>query len=93
MFDSIQFASVGEFLQMGKYAFHVWTVYGVFAVFIFANLFLPRLQRRQFIREQKQRALRDAQMTKPVHEISTVGVNASGVNVNGVSQGAPGESL
>lgn len=61
MLESIQFSSIGEFLQMGKYSFHVWSVYGLFAVFVFVNLFLPRAQRRQFIREQRQRAQRDAQ--------------------------------
>jgi hypothetical protein len=29
------------------------------------NLYLPRAQRRQFIREQKRRALRDAQSGQP----------------------------
>ena len=61
MFDSIAFASLSEFLQMGKYTFHVWSVYLLFAVFVFVNLYLPGAQRRQFIREQKRRALRDAQ--------------------------------
>ncbi len=64
MFDSIVFSSVSEFLQMGTYAVHVWTVYAVFAVFIFVNLYLPLVQRRQFIREQKRRAQRDAQTGK-----------------------------
>lgn len=88
MFNAIQFASVGEFLQMGKYAFHVWTVYGVFAVFVFVNLFLPRLQRRQFFREQKQRALRDIQVNKSAHR-----AGAGVIDDNGVSHDAPGESL
>lgn len=64
MFENIQFNSVTEFFQMGKYSFHVWSVYGLFAIFIFANLFLPRVQRRQFIREQRNKALRDAQLAK-----------------------------
>tara|TARA_R100001377_G_scaffold33954_1_gene18648 strand:- start:1137 stop:1379 length:243 start_codon:yes stop_codon:yes gene_type:complete len=64
MFEQIQFNSVAEFLQMGKYTFHVWSVYGLFSIFIFVNLFLPRVQRRQFIREQRNRALRDAQLAK-----------------------------
>ena len=64
MFDSIAFESVGEFLQMGKYSFHVWSVYGLFSIFILVNLFLPRVQRRQFIREQRNKALRDAQLAK-----------------------------
>jgi heme exporter protein D len=68
MFDNIQFASVTEFLQMGKYTFHVWSVYGLFAVFVFVNLFLPRVQRRQFIREQRQKSLRDAQLAKHTAE-------------------------
>lgn len=62
MFDGIVFASVSEFLQMGSYAFHVWSVYVLFTIFIVANLVVPRLQRKQFIREQKNRALRDVQM-------------------------------
>lgn len=64
MFEHIQFSSVTEFLQMGKYTFHVWSVYGLFTIFIFVNLFLPRVQRRQFIREQRNKALRDAQLAK-----------------------------
>lgn len=64
MFEQIQFNSIAEFLQMGKYSFHVWSVYGVFAIFIFVNLFLPRVQRRHFIREQRNKALRDKQLAK-----------------------------
>ena len=64
MFEQIQFNSVAEFLQMGKYTFHVWSVYGLFTVFILVNLFLPRVQRRQFIREQRNKAMRDAQLAK-----------------------------
>lgn len=61
MFENLAFGSVSEFLLMGKYTFHVWSVYGLFAVFLTVNLYLPRAQRRQFIKEQKRRALRDAQ--------------------------------
>lgn len=64
MFESSAFNSFGEFLQMGKYTFHVWSVYALFAIFIFANLFLPRVQRRQFIREQRQKAQRDRQIAQ-----------------------------
>jgi len=59
---TVQFSSLGEFLQMGNYTFHVWTVYLLFAIFISYNLLLPRLQRLQFIREQKRRASRDAEL-------------------------------
>lgn len=48
---------------MGIYTFHVWSVYLLFAVFISYNLLSPRLQRRQFIREQRRRAARDAELT------------------------------
>jgi len=62
MLDNLAFSSVGEFLQMGKYALHVWAVYGIFAVFVFMNLFLPHLERKRFIAEQKSRALREARI-------------------------------
>lgn len=59
---TVQFSSLAEFLQMGNYTFHVWTVYLLFAIFISYNLLLPKLQRQQFIREQKRRASRDAEL-------------------------------
>ena len=59
---TLQFSSVAEFLQMGIYTFHVWSVYLLFAVFIGYNLLAPRIQRKQFIREQKRRAARDAEL-------------------------------
>jgi heme exporter protein D len=59
---TIQFSSLSEFLQMGNYTFHVWVVYLLFSIFITYNLLAPRLQRRQFIREQKRRAARDAEL-------------------------------
>lgn len=60
---SLQFSSVTEFLTMGgSYTFHIWSVYLLFAVFISYNLLQPRLTRRQFIREQKRRAQRDAEL-------------------------------
>lgn len=74
MFENLAFSSVGEFLQMGKYALHVWAVYGIFAVFIFVNLFLPRIERKRFIAEQKSRALREAQ-------INSARENSSGESV------------
>ena len=59
----IQFSSLSEFLAMGgSYTFHIWSVYLLFAVFISYNLLQPRLARRQFIREQKRRATRDAEL-------------------------------
>ncbi len=59
----IQFSSLSEFLTMGgSYTFHIWSVYLLFGVFIGYNLLQPRLARRQFIREQKRRATRDAEL-------------------------------
>lgn len=60
---SIQFSSVSEFLTMGgSYTFHIWSVYLLFVIFIGYNLLQPKLARRQFIREQQRRALRDAEL-------------------------------
>jgi heme exporter protein CcmD len=60
---TFQFSNVSEFLQMGGiYTFHIWSVYLLFAVFISYNLLQPRIVRRQFLREQKRRAARDAEL-------------------------------
>jgi heme exporter protein D len=58
--DGIQFSSLSEFLLMGKYTFHVWSVYIIFVVFVAVNLLQPLRQRKIFIKEQKRRAIRDA---------------------------------
>ncbi len=55
MFDGIQFGSLSEFFAMGGYAFNVWSVYALFAIFLFANLALPLRRRRLILREQKRR--------------------------------------
>jgi heme exporter protein CcmD len=59
---TLQFSSFSEFVQMGAYSFHVWVVYLLFAVFVGYNLLLPGLQRKQFIRQQKRRIARDAEL-------------------------------
>lgn len=56
----LQFASIGEFFQMGRYTFHVWAVYSLFAVFLGYNLLMPLWQRRQFIRARRQVLRREA---------------------------------
>ena len=56
----LQFSSIGEFFQMGRYTFHVWAVYSLFAVFMGYNLLMPLWQRRQFIRAQRQLQRREA---------------------------------
>ena len=57
MFKSIQFSSFGDFVDMGGYAFYVWSVYALFLLFFFINLYFPILKRKQIIREQKRRLL------------------------------------
>lgn len=55
MFDAIPFASFSEFIDMGGYAFNVWSVYGLFSIFVAVNLILPVRKRKQILREQKRR--------------------------------------
>ena len=57
MFESIQFSSFGDFVDMGGYAFNVWSVYALFLLFFFINLYFPILKRKQIMREQKRRLL------------------------------------
>jgi heme exporter protein D len=57
MFDSIQFSSFSEFLQMGGYAFNVWSVYALFILFLAANLYLPLRRKKQIMRDLKRRLL------------------------------------
>ncbi|MEX1197436.1 MAG: heme exporter protein CcmD [Pseudohongiellaceae bacterium] len=59
----LQFSSISEFLQMGRYTFHVWAVYSLFAVFVGYNLLMPLWQRRQFIRTRRQLQRREARRT------------------------------
>lgn len=55
MFEAMEFSSFAEFLDMGGYAFNVWAVYGLFTVFIAANLIAPRLKRKSIMKEQYRR--------------------------------------
>jgi heme exporter protein D len=55
LIENIQFASFAEFLDMGGYAFNVWSVYALFAVFIAVNLIAPMRRRRQLIKELRRR--------------------------------------
>jgi heme exporter protein D len=55
LIENIQFASFAEFLDMGGYAFNVWSVYALFAIFIAVNLIAPMLRRRQLIKELRRR--------------------------------------
>ena len=57
MIDAIQFSSFSEFIDMGGYAFNVWTVYALFVVFLVANIMLPLRKHKQILREQKRRRI------------------------------------
>ena len=61
MFERIPFASFGEFLDMGGYAFNVWTVYLLFAVFLTVNLAGPIRRRRQIMKELQRRVILSGQ--------------------------------
>ncbi|MEQ8409687.1 MAG: heme exporter protein CcmD [Gammaproteobacteria bacterium] len=60
MFE-IQFASLGEFFSMGNYAFNVWSVYALFALFFVINIYFPLVRRKQILKEQKRRLLLNAE--------------------------------
>ncbi len=55
MIEAIEFSSFSEFLNMGGYAFNVWAVYGLFAIFIVANLLAPKIRRKSILKEQYRR--------------------------------------
>jgi len=57
MLAALQFSSIGEFFQMGGYAFNVWTVYVLFLLFFFMNLYFPLIREKQIIRELKRRLI------------------------------------
>jgi len=42
---------------MGGYAFNVWTVYVLFLLFFFVNLYFPLIREKQIIRELKRRLI------------------------------------
>lgn len=69
---TFQFSSLSDFLLMGGvYTFHIWAVYMLFAVFIGYNLVQPKLVKRHFIREQKRRAARDAELASRTNTLNS----------------------
>jgi heme exporter protein D len=44
--------SMQEFFAMGGYAFYVWTAYGITLIVLVANIIIPVVQRKQFLRKQ-----------------------------------------
>ena len=51
----MQFSSFQEFIQMGGYAFNVWSVYAMFVIFLAVNLLGPLRKNKRIIRELKRR--------------------------------------
>ena len=64
MLDAIQFSSFSEFLDMGGYAFNVWSVYALFIIFMVVNLLLPIRKKKQILQEQKRRLIVNREMQK-----------------------------
>ena len=61
MLSTVQFSSFADFINMGGYAFNVWAVYGLFAVFLVVNLWFPLLKRKKIIRNLKRAQQRQSQ--------------------------------
>ena len=61
MLSTVQFSSFADFINMGGYAFNVWAVYGLFAVFLVVNLWFPLLKRKKIIRNLKRARQRHSQ--------------------------------
>ena len=51
----MQFSNFQEFIEMGGYAFNVWSVYSMFLIFLTINLYGPLRKNRQIIRDLKRR--------------------------------------
>lgn len=57
MLYAIQFSSFAEFIDMGGYGFNVWSVYGLFAIFVAVNLVLPLRKKQKILRQLKRRMM------------------------------------
>ena len=57
----MQFSIFQEFIEMGGYAFNVWSVYGMFLIFLTVNLYGPLRKNRLIIRDLKRRYALSAQ--------------------------------
>ena len=61
MLSTVEFSSFADFINMGGYAFNVWAVYGLFAVFLVVNLWFPLFKRKKIIRNLKRARQRQSQ--------------------------------
>ena len=79
MIEAIQFSSFGEFLNMGGYAFNVWSVYLLFAIFLSVNLVSPIRKRKLIMRNLKRRktmsetSVETVKTSSDVHESAAAG--------------------
>ena len=55
----MEFASLSEFIAMGKHGVYVWLSYGLTALIVAINVALPLLRRRRLMKEQAQRLRRE----------------------------------
>lgn len=56
----IQFDSLGDFFNMGGYAFYVWSAYAFCAIVFALNLILPLRDRKRVMKLVQVRMQRDA---------------------------------
>ncbi len=50
---------MSEFLNMGGYAFFVWTSYGLAAIILIAHIILPMQRKKEIIQSIKRRLRRE----------------------------------
>ena len=68
MLAALQFSSIGEFFQMGGYAFNVWTVYALFVLFFFVNLYFPLIRKKQIMRDMQRMFIVNKGVSSNKHE-------------------------
>ncbi|MEX2131268.1 MAG: heme exporter protein CcmD [Pseudohongiellaceae bacterium] len=76
MIEAIQFSSFSEFLNMGGYAFNVWSVYALFIVFVLVNLLVPLYKKRHIIEALRRRAVIAGETSNP--RVASAGLESPG---------------
>jgi heme exporter protein D len=59
-----QFEGIGDFFDMGGYAFYVWISYAFFAVVVAWSLIQPRITKRKLLQLHRARMQREAGLNK-----------------------------
>ncbi|WP_263263963.1 heme exporter protein CcmD [Pseudomonas sp. RIT-PI-S] len=57
----MNFATLADFLAMGRHGVYVWSAYGVCLAVLAWNLAAPLLARRRLVEQEARRARREAQ--------------------------------